>query len=378
MQISNVSIRTKRYPNPSFLLIKSLDDPVPNVIIMLKNVNKLLCDYEPFTFQYCFIRCIQNIMEDFSVIPMKDPLGEHDLINFSRYIDLILPETNAKERACRTKRVARQDAVLSKIDSLTSSNSKMFGKVKGGGANDQLCAIDLVRLAKICQRHYRHNKGRQSHGVSCRTSLTFYNVLLYDEGVYVVAELQKNGSCLFMWVKKTVVLLLYPMFKPSSLEGHYTYSTVVREPFPNMTKPESLAHYDVIEKGFEACHMRSMTKTHAGRQSGAKMADIRGAGESDIRCAGRWTNNTLGVSISHKSSKKDCSVKVFPMVEVWKERINRGREHGDQSITTDGFLQMLRQLSIVFLQDSVTSARALSTPVYLECSSFPGSPIHHV
>ncbi|KAG2214484.1 hypothetical protein INT45_006851 [Circinella minor] len=36
-----------------------------------------------------------------------------------------------------------------------------------------------------------------------------------------------------------------------------------------------------------------MTKTHAGRQSGAKMADIRGAGESDIRRAGRWTNDAL-------------------------------------------------------------------------------------
>ncbi|KAG2214480.1 hypothetical protein INT45_006847, partial [Circinella minor] len=45
--------------------------------------------------------------------------------------------------------------------------------------------------------------------------------------------------------------------------------------------------------------------------------------------------------------------KVFPMVEVWQERINQGRDHGDQSIAADGFLQMLRQLSIVFLQDSV-------------------------
>ncbi|KAG2216881.1 hypothetical protein INT45_004565, partial [Circinella minor] len=45
--------------------------------------------------------------------------------------------------------------------------------------------------------------------------------------------------------------------------------------------------------------------------------------------------------------------KVFPMVEVWQERINRGREHGDQSIAANGFLQMLRQLSVVFLQDSV-------------------------
>ncbi|KAG2224222.1 hypothetical protein INT45_001340 [Circinella minor] len=151
----------------------SLDDPVPNVIIMLKNVNKLLCDYEPFTFQYRFIRCIQNI-----------------------------PETNAKERACRTKRVARQDAVLSKIDSLSFSGSKMFGEVKGGDANDQLCAIDLVRLAKFAKDTIdttRIDKVMVFHAVAniqyemynLGTSVTFYNVLLYDEGVYVVAELHK-------------------------------------------------------------------------------------------------------------------------------------------------------------------------------------------
>ncbi|KAG2223199.1 hypothetical protein INT45_011545 [Circinella minor] len=174
---------------------------------------------------------------------------------------------------------------------------------------------------------------------------------------------------------------------------------VVQEPFLNMTKPESWyniklykgdnvdntkemqpkAHYDAIEKGFKACHIRSMAKTHAGQQSGAKMADIRGAGESDIRRAGRWTNDALESAYLtnlprallrvmagfhkdggrfylrraiEKPDPKLCR-KVFPMVEVWQERINRGREHGDQSITADGFLQMLRQLSVVFLQDSV-------------------------
>ncbi|KAG2221844.1 hypothetical protein INT45_003558 [Circinella minor] len=175
--------------------------------------------------------------------------------------------------------------------------------------------------------------------------------------------------------------------------------TVVQEPFPNMTKPESWyniklckgdnvdntkemqpkAHYDAIEKGFKACHIHSMTKTHAGRQSGAKMADIRGAGESDIRRAGHWTNDALESAyltnlprallrvmagfhkdggrfyLRHAIEKPDPKLcrKVFPMVKVWQERINQGRDHGDQSIAADGFLQMLRQLSIVFLQDSV-------------------------
>ncbi|KAI7850213.1 hypothetical protein BDC45DRAFT_592059 [Circinella umbellata] len=118
---------TKQYPNLSFLLIKSLDDSVLNTNTMIKNVNKMLCEYESFTFEYCFVRCIQNIIEDFPPIPMKEPLGEHDLIS--------LPETNVKERACRTKRVASPDDVLSTIESIAFSNSKMLGEVKGGDAN---------------------------------------------------------------------------------------------------------------------------------------------------------------------------------------------------------------------------------------------------
>ncbi|KAG2208592.1 hypothetical protein INT45_008847, partial [Circinella minor] len=113
--------------------------------------------------------------------------------------------------------------------------------------------------------------------------------------------------------------------------------------------------------------------------SGAKMADIRGAGESDIRRAGRWTNDALesayltnlprvllrvmtgfykdgGHFYLRRAIEKpepELCRKVFPMVEVWQERMNQGCDHGDQSIAADGFLQMLRQLSIVFLPDSV-------------------------
>ncbi|KAG2211410.1 hypothetical protein INT45_002409 [Circinella minor] len=109
------------------------------------------------------------------------------------------------------------------------------------------------------------------------------------------------------------------------------------------------------------------------------MADIRGAGESDIRRAGRWTSDALESAYLtnlprvllrfmtgfHKDGGRfylRCAIekpepelcrKVFPMVEVWQERINQGCDHSDQSIAADGFLQMLRQVSIVFLPDSV-------------------------
>ncbi|KAI9275440.1 hypothetical protein BDA99DRAFT_495467 [Phascolomyces articulosus] len=184
-------------------LTKPLDDPAPNIITMVKDVNKMLCDYEPFTFEYRFIRCIQNIIEDFPSVAMKESLGEHDVI--SLVIDLILrpllssntqrlrwPETNAKERVCRTKRLARPDSILSKIDSLAFSNSRMFGEVKGWDASDNLCAIDLMRLVKFAKDTIdttRVDKVMVFHAIG--TSLTFYNVLLYDEGVYVVAEINK-------------------------------------------------------------------------------------------------------------------------------------------------------------------------------------------
>ncbi|KAG2224220.1 hypothetical protein INT45_001338 [Circinella minor] len=87
--------------------------------------------------------------------------------------------------------------------------------------------------------------------------------------------------------------------------------------------------------------MRSMTKTHAGRQSGAKMADIRGAGESDIRRAGQGL-----LCVMTKFYKNDGRFYLRRAIEKPEPELC-------MSIAADGFLQMLRQLSIVFLQDSV-------------------------
>ena len=47
------------------------------------------------------------------------------------------------------------------------------------------------------------------------------------------------------------------------------------------------AHYKAVDKAFKNVGIYSRAKTHAGRKSGAKMADIGEAGASQIRCAGR-------------------------------------------------------------------------------------------
>ena len=85
------------------------------------------------------------------------------------------------------------------------------------------------------------------------------------------------------------------------------------EPFPDMTRPstwyslklctgdssnptkniEQPAHYKALKKAFDACHIISTAVTHAGRKSGAKMAVLGEAGDSDIRRAGRWTSDAM-------------------------------------------------------------------------------------
>ncbi|KAG2216880.1 hypothetical protein INT45_004564 [Circinella minor] len=78
-----------------------------------------------------------------------------------------------------------------------------------------------------------------------------------------------------------------------------------RDNIDNTKEMQPKAHYDAIEKGFNACHIRSMAKTHAGQQSGAKMADICGAGKSDIRRAGRWTNDALELAYLTNLPRED-------------------------------------------------------------------------
>ncbi|KAG2217651.1 hypothetical protein INT45_000781 [Circinella minor] len=170
------------------------------------------------------------------------------------------------------------------------------------------------------------------------------------------------------------------------------------EQFPDMTRPEEWytiklfksgatndlktavshdAHYKAFKKAFDDCHIKSTSITHAGRKSGAKMADLGDAGASDIRRAGRWTNDSMEGSYLTNLPRRMLRVmasfdpngktfylprasvsppsslqrKVFPWVEEWQTKIDQGQ--GDQSVAADGFLKMLQILKVTFLQDSV-------------------------
>ncbi|ETO58930.1 hypothetical protein F444_22691 [Phytophthora nicotianae P1976] len=52
-------------------------------------------------------------------------------------------------------------------------------------------------------------------------------------------------------------------------------------------------HYDATVKAFTALGMHSKAKTHAARGSGARMAKVAGATESQIRRLGRWNTSAM-------------------------------------------------------------------------------------
>jgi len=121
--------------------------------------------------------------------------------------------------------------------------------------------------------------------------------------------------------------------------------------------------------------MSTKAKTHAARGSGTRMAEIRGASVADIRRAGRWSNGAMencylsqlpretmrvlaGFSKDGGSFflKRACiipsealSKQIFPEIDDLLAQ-NEGR---DGNIAAVGFLRLLKELRIIFLQDSI-------------------------
>ena len=52
-------------------------------------------------------------------------------------------------------------------------------------------------------------------------------------------------------------------------------------------------HYDAVVKAFKALGINAKAKTNARRGSGARVAEIAGASEAQIRRLGRWNNTTM-------------------------------------------------------------------------------------
>jgi hypothetical protein len=135
-------------------------------------------------------------------------------------------------------------------------------------------------------------------------------------------------------------------------------------------------------RAFTSIGVAISKKTHAGRGQGAREAETRGATEFDIRRAGRWNSDTMsnaylssfprtaikalaGFDINFQANyhlpraketpSERLASQVWPQLDVWLQRFEEGANEPD--LAGQGFLQLLKRLRIVVLQDSVLLRR---------------------
>ena len=150
-------------------------------------------------------------------------------------------------------------------------------------------------------------------------------------------------------------------------------------------KPLSFStHYKAIKDMLDSLGIKSTVKTHMGRGSGSRMADVLGASEPDIRRSGRWNQQAVScylTSLPRETMRtlagfpkdrghfyisraavvppESLQQQIFPDVTHWLavHGISGEADIEDQSvqhsIATDGFLMLMVLLRTVFLQDSV-------------------------
>ncbi|KAI7853839.1 hypothetical protein BDC45DRAFT_510241 [Circinella umbellata] len=154
------------------------------------------------SFEYCFLRSLQNIMEEFPENPLQN-VKEHDLIH--NIIDPVLrpfisssqcrlrwPEVNADIRKCRTNRTQRPDAILSEVEGVKYSSCIAYGEAKGTDSDNHGRAVDLVRLGifgKDCL-----DANRLNHVILFQIigeSVTFYIESLQAEATYTCTQFEK-------------------------------------------------------------------------------------------------------------------------------------------------------------------------------------------
>lgn len=185
---------------------------------------------------------------------------------------------------------------------------------------------------------------------------------------------------------------------PHGLLGFYLFYRwqVQLEPFPNFTTSEQWypiklmrsskdnttamnysVHRIATMQALEAVGIKSKAKTHIGRGSGARMADLAGASEAQIRRMGRWNNQAMekcyltslprefmrtlagfepcrgSFFLARSSVEPPISLmrQVFPQVEMWKQALDAKR--CEQTIAAGGFLELLLYLRKVILQDAI-------------------------
>jgi hypothetical protein len=169
------------------------------------------------------------------------------------------------------------------------------------------------------------------------------------------------------------------------------------------------SHRNSIDKALSFAGIKSKKKTHINRGSSARMADILGVNEDQIRRQGRWNNSTMngaylttlpremmrmmaGFSTNTRSfylaraaidPPAALCKKVFPKADEWHDRLAAHQQNPDNgdpiesTVAVDAFLKVIMVLRKTFLQDSVFMMRSqpnhpiwnhslFSDPCYLE------------
>lgn len=192
---------------------------------------------------------------------------------------------------------------------------------------------------------------------------------------------------------------------PFMMLGTYFFARfqMDNEPFPNFGRSENWfnvkvlkhlsdpteewpysSHHKAIENAFVACNITSSKTTHVGRGAAARMADLQGVQESDIRRMGRWNNSSMngayltglprgimralagfpseqgGAFFLPRDTilpSEELQAKIFPQASEWLNKIHNGQ--AEQTVSAEGFLKLLLTLRISFLQDSVFMQRKM-------------------
>lgn len=137
------------------------------------------------------------------------------------------------------------------------------------------------------------------------------------------------------------------------------------------------SHYDAIKKTIDFLEVGSTKVIHFGRGSGARMADLAGVGEDEIRRQGRWNNSSMNgaylTGLPRESMRigdgfpkeqghfyllrtifeppVELQQKVYSWVDGWLGRIHLGTAESSNSAIS--ILKMLMTFCVTFLQDAV-------------------------
>jgi len=177
--------------------------------------------------------------------------------------------------------------------------------------------------------------------------------------------------------------LEFPSFRqPEDYYGLFVFPGSIRVP----TRPLSYStQFEWNRKMFQEAGIHSKEKTHSRRKQSARLAELDGVPETQIRRAGRWNTDAMtGAYLSYLPRAFIRSIagfpqegkgyflpraretppaalcsKIWPEVDVWLERMEAYRpgKADNEVVRLDlagsGFLYLLGALRVVLLQDSV-------------------------